>query len=338
MSFSEAPFVSVLTPVYNGAEFVAECIESVLKQTYTNYEYIVVNNCSTDSTLEIARSYAERDSRIRVHNNAEFVGVIENHNIAFGLMSPDSKYCKVVSADDWIFPECLCRMVELAEAHPSVSMVGSYMLAGKQVMNSGLEYERGVVNGREICRETLLGGRYVFGSPTSLLYRSDLVRRSKAFYPNPNPHSDTTACYQSLQDSDFGFVHQILSYARIHPESQTSKSFKYGTIRRALIADLARFGPVYLRPDELNDRLTHLMDYYYKWLVPAVFENRRDRDFWRIQKGELSEAGVELRTMGLVKAAVGKGVNVLLKPRSALKRFRAINRSAGKIEAQYYQE
>jgi glycosyltransferase involved in cell wall biosynthesis len=56
MSFSEPPLVSVLTPVHNAAEFLAECIESILKQTYTNYEYIIVNNCSTDRTPEIARS------------------------------------------------------------------------------------------------------------------------------------------------------------------------------------------------------------------------------------------------------------------------------------------
>jgi hypothetical protein len=95
--------------------------------------------------------------------------VIENHNLAFRLMCSESKYCKVVCADDWIFPECLSRMVALAEAHPTVAMVGSYMLAGNQVMKAGLEYERSVVSCREICRATLLGGPYVFGAPTSLL-------------------------------------------------------------------------------------------------------------------------------------------------------------------------
>src|SRR5690242_20501129 len=60
MSLPDKPFVSVLTPVYNGEAYLAECIESVLAQTYPNFEYIIVNNCSKDRTLEIAQSYAKK--------------------------------------------------------------------------------------------------------------------------------------------------------------------------------------------------------------------------------------------------------------------------------------
>src|SRR5208282_3602640 len=126
----EEPLVSVVTPVYNGEDFLAECIESVLGQTYKHFEYIIVNNCSKDRTLEIALKFARRDSRVRVHSNGEFVGVIENHNIAFRLIAADSKYCKVVCADDWLFPECIARMVGVAEANPSVGIVSSYQLSG----------------------------------------------------------------------------------------------------------------------------------------------------------------------------------------------------------------
>src|SRR5271165_4387922 len=174
MSLHEEPLVSVLTPVYNMGDFLAECIESILNQTYRNYEYIIVNNCSTDRTLEIASDYAKKDGRIRVHSNNKLVGVMENHNIALSLISPESKYCKVVCADDFIFADCLSKMVEFAEANPSVGLVGSYSLAGKKVTYNGLEYERKVVSGKDICRATLLGGPYVFGCPTSLLYRADL--------------------------------------------------------------------------------------------------------------------------------------------------------------------
>ena len=220
------PLVSVVTPVYNMGPFLPECIESVLRQTYRNFEYIIVNNCSTDNTLEVALTYAEKDDRIKVYDEKEFVGVIENHNRAFRLISPKSKYCKVVSADDWIFPHCLEQLIGLAEANPSVGFVGSFSLTGNQISFGGLEYERKIVPGREICRETLMGGPYVFGAPTANLYRSDLIRRSKDFYIGNNPHADTTPFYQWLKDYDFGFVHQILSYTRIHPGSQTSASMK----------------------------------------------------------------------------------------------------------------
>src|SRR5262245_13568665 len=84
------PLVTVVTPVYNGARYLAECIESVLAQSYRNLEYVIVNNRSTDDTEAIALRYAERDARVRAVTNSEFVGVIQNHNIAFRQVSPAS--------------------------------------------------------------------------------------------------------------------------------------------------------------------------------------------------------------------------------------------------------
>jgi glycosyltransferase involved in cell wall biosynthesis len=337
MSRDNQPLVSVLTPVYNGEEFIQRCIESVLAQTMADYEYIIVNNCSTDRTLEIAQNFARKDSRIRVHDNGSFLGVIANHNLAFSTISPASRYCKVVSADDWVSRDCLEQMVAVAEANPSVGLVGTYLLAGKKVMNSGLEYNETVVNGRDICRATLLGGPHVFGSPTSLLYRADLVRRKKDFYPHPNPHSDTTACYQALHDSDFGFVHQILSYAQIHTESQTSKSFKYGTIRRMAIADVVRVGPLYLTPGEIADRVDHLMRYYYQWLVGALIANRGDPEFWPRQKAELEEVEVHLSLAKLCAAGVHQSIRSVLDPLWAIDKItKVLLKDPRKVEAQYY--
>src|SRR5579872_7007531 len=114
MASTDLPLVSIVTPVYNGEAYLEECIESVLAQTYTNFEYIIVNNCSKDRTGEIAERYALKDPRIRVFHNDKLLPVIANHNHAFSLMSPGSKYCKVVSGDDLIFPDCVMKMVELA--------------------------------------------------------------------------------------------------------------------------------------------------------------------------------------------------------------------------------
>ena len=69
------PLVNVFTPVYNGEEFLCECIESVLAQTYRNFSYTIVNNKSTDRSLEIALAYAGKDSRVRVVSNETFVGM-----------------------------------------------------------------------------------------------------------------------------------------------------------------------------------------------------------------------------------------------------------------------
>src|SRR4029077_4579099 len=141
------PLVSVVTPMYNEARHVAECIESVVAQTYQNWEYIVVDNCSTDASADIVRAYAEKDRRIRLVKSNQFLDAIPNHNFALGQISPESKYCKIVFADDWIFPHCLEKMATLAEAHPSVGLVGAYGLEGTQVVWTGLPYPSTVIPG-----------------------------------------------------------------------------------------------------------------------------------------------------------------------------------------------
>ena len=105
------PLVSVITPVYNAEPYLKACIESVLSQTYENIEYLIVDNCSTDSSLEIANHYAQIDKRIRVVQNTEFLSIMPNWNHAMRSMVPESRYCKVVHADDWLYPECIEKMV-----------------------------------------------------------------------------------------------------------------------------------------------------------------------------------------------------------------------------------
>src|SRR6266496_2947919 len=101
MNTVRQPLITVLTPVYNGDEHLSECIESILNQTYKNFEYIILNNCSTDTTLEIANTYTRKDSRIRIYNNDRILSAAANHNACFRKISPESKYCKIVQADDW---------------------------------------------------------------------------------------------------------------------------------------------------------------------------------------------------------------------------------------------
>jgi glycosyltransferase involved in cell wall biosynthesis len=213
-----SPLVSVVTPVYNGDPHLAECIESVLAQTYQNWEYIIVNNCSTDRTLEIAGRFAQKDPRIRVHSNRTLVKMGPNHDIALSLISPESRYCKVIHADDFMFPECIERMLCVAVANPSVGIVGAYRLDDTRVNLDGLPYSSTVVSGRETCRKFLLEDLFLFGSPSSVLIRSDLIRERKEFIDDETffMHGDTAACHEMLMGSDFGFVHQVLTFTRRH--------------------------------------------------------------------------------------------------------------------------
>lgn len=322
MGERNGPLVSVVTPVYNGESFLRECIESVLSQTYENWEYIILNNASTDGTLDIAEEYHRKDSRVRVFSNDELLPIIANHNKAFGLVSADSKYCKVVSADDWIYPECLEKMVGLAEAHPSIGIVGAYQLSGGRdiwyVRNAGLSYSQAVVSGRDICRAQLLGTLRVLGNPTSVLYRADLVRSSDAFFPNPTQEADTSACLKHLRGADFGFVHQILTHERIHYDRVTTTSLEKNAYLSAEISDCQEYGNWYLSRDEKDARIGELLDQYYAYLSVSAFKFR-DKGFWNYHTGRLRELGYRFDRLKLCKGIAAKLVDSILNPKGTLK-------------------
>lgn len=321
MRVREAPLVSVVTPVYNGEPFLAECIESVLAQTYENFEYIIVDDCSTDASLEVALRYTEKDHRVRVERNATAVGVMANHNIAFRLISPQAKYCKAVSPEDILFPDCIAQMIEVAEANPSVGFVGSYQLIGNDVRWQGLEYPRTVVPGPEICRRVFLGGQagFGFGTPTSILYRADLVRASLDFYPGAAPHSDASACFKFLQNSDFGFVYQVLSWGRIHREMESAKSAALNRYASAYLNDLLQYGPLYLSKPELERRLQKQLDDYHRFLAVNL-PRRRGKDFWHYHRGRLEELGFSISPSRLIRVATKTLLRQILNPEQALRK------------------
>jgi glycosyltransferase involved in cell wall biosynthesis len=330
MSVHDSPLVSVVTPVYNGAPYLAECIESVLGQTYSNFEHIIMDNCSTDGTSKIANEYAKKDSRIRVYRNDVLLDIIPNHNRAFRLISAESKYCKVVCGDDWIFPECIARMTLLAEAHPSIGVISAYQLSGGgtkwYVRTDGLPYSCTIIPGREIGRLHLLGKLDVLGNPTSNMYRSDLVRAAESFFPNASAEADISACFEQLRVSDFGFVHQVLSHERLHERQITNTSKDLNAYLSSRLSDLIKYGPYYLTKAELDMRLDQLLDEYYAYLALSAV-NFRHRKFWNYHIRRLRELGFPLDGFRLTKAIIGKILDLLLNPKQTVERVVRRSRS-----------
>jgi glycosyltransferase involved in cell wall biosynthesis len=291
-SRDDQPLVSVVTPVYNGADYLSECIESVLLQTYENWEYVIVDNCSTDGTLEIARSYEARDPRIRVESPGVFVDLVESGNRSLRHISSSSKYTKVLHADDWLFSECLARMVELAEANPTVGVVSAYRLDETTVTLTGLPHSISVLSGRDICRSTLLGQPYpfLFGSPTSLLIRSDLVRERNPFYDPDYSVSETypftedvAVCCEILRENDFGFVHQVLTFTRRDGRSPFSAYSDLGASLPEHLKLVSTFGPTYLQKDEYRRLLAVYLVHYGFFLLRSLprFANPKFRAYHR---------------------------------------------------------
>jgi glycosyltransferase involved in cell wall biosynthesis len=105
--------VSVGLPVYNGELFLEACLDSLLSQTYSDFELIISDNASTDGTEAICQAYAAKDQRIRYARNATNVGVGPNFNRAFRLSTGD--YFKWASADDFCKPDLLARCLEVLD-------------------------------------------------------------------------------------------------------------------------------------------------------------------------------------------------------------------------------
>jgi glycosyltransferase involved in cell wall biosynthesis len=317
MTLAIQPLVSIVTPMYNEADYISECIDSILSQTYQNWEYIIVDNRSTDESAAIARRFVQRDHRIRLVENRAFLRAVANYNLSLSHISAASKYCKVVLADDWIFPECLERMVAIPEANRSVGIVGAYGLDGSNVLWSGLPYPSTVISGKQACRRLFLGGPYVFGTATALLYRADLVRSRTPFYNEDNIHSDKEVCIDLLRHCDFGFVHQVLTFTRVRPHSLLMMSRSLNSIMAGELHDLVKYGPDFLTGSELDACLRRSLREYYIYLAGSLLRGR-DETFWAYHTRTLREAGVPLSRVRLARAVLARLFGVVTNPKSAL--------------------
>jgi glycosyltransferase involved in cell wall biosynthesis len=306
---TRAPLVSVVTPVFNDAELLEECIVSVRRQTYTNWTQTIVDNASTDETPAVASRHAALDSRIRYRRFDEFVNSNESHNRAFRSIDSESEYCKIVDADDWLYPDCLSLMVEIAEASPTVGIVSSYRMAGDRVDLTGLPPETTVMGGLEVIRRSLLGQVSVLGGPTATLIRSRLVREHDPFYDRRYFHSDTDAAYRILLENDLGFVHEVLTFARRQSDRLIDYSHRMNTFAPEYICFLLRFGPDVLDRGEYRDQLRRNLTDYTRWHLRQFVRPSRfaDPDFFRVH-GERVE---EISNLGRDDRDVRRAVAVL---------------------------
>jgi glycosyltransferase involved in cell wall biosynthesis len=112
------PRVSIGMPVYNGEGFLKEALDSILAQTFQDFELIISDNASSDRTQEICRAYAAQDRRIRYYRNEENLGAAWNYNRVFKLAG--GEYFKWAAHDDLCAPEYLERCVEVLDRNPAV--------------------------------------------------------------------------------------------------------------------------------------------------------------------------------------------------------------------------
>ena len=122
MSKNNTPTISVVMPVYNSAKYLPLAIESILNQTYTDFELIIIDDGSKDASWRIIRKYALWDKRIKTKQNSSNLGICRTLN--YGLSLAKGKYVARMDADDWSYPDRLSKQVSFMEANPKVVICG----------------------------------------------------------------------------------------------------------------------------------------------------------------------------------------------------------------------
>lgn len=310
------PFVSMVTCVYNDELYLEQCIKSVLAQSHQEFEYIICNNHSTDRSGEIAAEYAAKDSRIRVVSPPEFVPQAKNFNFALRQIADRAKYCKMLHSDDWMYPQCLQQMIEVAESNPRIVLVSAYRLIGDQPNAFGVPLERSSFPGKEACRWQLLGTAYPFGSQSTVMYAADAVRkRTPSFFPEDRFFTDVDVAFRLLREGDFGFVHQILTYSRDQADSVTEAARYFNFFPLLEYVMVEQYGRDFLSAEEFRTRYEEVTAELYRgmgaqWLRDKVWRKKNTK-FWEFQRQHLGDIGVEIRPALLAKGVVTAGLQLL---------------------------
>lgn len=211
------PSVSVCIPVYNGETFLAETIRSVLDQTWRDFELVILENCSSDASWEIATSF--RDPRIRVERNRETLPQGENWNRAVQLCR--APLVKLVCADDLLHPRCLELQVPPMRDDPSLALVASRrhmideqsrVIVPRRGLGGGLI---GLHSGTEVARRVIRNGANPIGEPGNVLFRNEQFVTAGGWRPDRRYIMDLDAWMRLLQYGDFLGVPETLAAFRI---------------------------------------------------------------------------------------------------------------------------
>ncbi len=266
---NKTPKVSVLIPAFNYAQYLPEAIDSVLAQSYTDFELIVVDNCSTDNTMDIVNSYIEKDSRIKLHINETNIGMYRNYNQA--LLLAKGIYIKFLNADDKFHPKLLEEFVNIFQENPSVSLVTSsrqYFGDKSDILKPRLS---GLINGKKAILNLLETYNWI-GEPTTVMFKRDNLTLG-LFDTSLLMFADFDMWLRQMQVGDIYVIDNVLSFFRIHEgqgtvylnDQQDKKEFSYlqlyEYIRYAL--QVNRFGYNYHTdsPKEVDALMQRIAEY-----------------------------------------------------------------------------
>ena len=218
------PLISICIPSYNGAPFIAETIESVLHQSFEDFELIIADDHSSDETVSIIERF--RDPRLRLVRNPVNLGMGGNWSrvLSIGL----GKYVKLLCEDDLLHSRCLERQVAVLEDPMQIDV--ALAICNREVINSRGDVvlgprrrlKPGKICGRQLVKKCLRAGSNIIGEPVVGLFRRELVKRQNMCDPT-NPYlSDLSLWAGLLKQGDAFFDHEVLASFRISSGAATA--------------------------------------------------------------------------------------------------------------------
>ena len=215
---TKTPFVSVIMCCYNEGKYLKDAVESILNQSFDNFEFIIIDDCSTDNTSGIIDFYKNRDKRIVSLRNAPNLGISESANK--GIEISKGKYIARMDADDIAAQDRLLKQVALMEENPAVVVCGTNILLideDKTVIGK-IEYK---YSDREIKKELFM--KNPFANPTVMI-RKDILSRYSIWYETTYPNAEDYQLWFKLAGhGDFRNINEFLLRHRIDFSKKTLK-------------------------------------------------------------------------------------------------------------------
>jgi glycosyltransferase involved in cell wall biosynthesis len=242
-TMASEPLVSVCIPSYNNEEFIAQTLESVLDQSFSDFELIVVDDCSTDRTVSIIKGFS--DPRIRFSQNPRNLGLIGNWNKT--LSCARGKYVKLLCGDDLLELDCLARQAPVLEDTSNRDVV--LAICNRTVINSPGEvvfrrkcpFHDGRITGRELFQKSVRRGSNLIGEPAVGLFRNGILDQTTPCQPANSYTIDLELLAELLKHGDAFVDHTSLASFRISAKANgTRLGFRQAACFRAFIRNLRR--------------------------------------------------------------------------------------------------
>lgn len=217
--------VSICIPVYNGEKYIKEAVESALNQTYDNIEVLLVDNCSTDGTLQAVESV--HDPRFRIVRNSTNLGMVGNWNKC--LEEAKGDYINLLCADDRLKKDCIEKKKAILDENRNVVLVSSdtHIIdeQGAVIMRRRGLAKSGIYNGHKIFRKSIRT-KNLYGEPTNVLFRKTAASQTDG-YAGGLPYSPDWEYWLHLSTlGDVGYVSEPLTEYRVSSVSATDGLLK----------------------------------------------------------------------------------------------------------------